>query len=811
MRFSHGFVVLVVVGYLVIATAAAETPFIAERPGHLTSSLDAALRQKGPGYLPRTRHLLPDGRPRYTNRLILEDSPYLIQHAHNPVDWYAWGEEAFERARRENKPVFVSIGYSTCHWCHVMEKESFEDPGIAGILNRHFIAIKVDRERRPDVDKPFATAALLINRHSGWPLSAFLTSQGKPFYTSTYQPREHFARTLKRVVELWNQENDKVRRAADRVADSVTALLSQQGNAKRVGEEAISAALMTMQSQYDDLQGGFGNESKFPRETWLMLLQDQVMRHGDSVTNEMLITTLDAMARGGIYDQVGGGFHRYTVDPGWETPHFEKMLYNQASLARVYTRAWRRLGTPHYRYIATGVLDYVLREMRNEEGAFFSATDADSPGGEGAYFVWTPEQVSAVLTPAEARLALQIFGVTPEGNFEGSTILHFNTSPEELAEQLKASQRELYARLNTIRAKLFTARLKRPAPQRDEKVLLGWNALMITALVEAGETLGVGRYGEAAKKAAETLWHSQRREDGGLWRVSLDGKVSIAALLEDYAFFAEALVALYDQTQDERWLNRARRVVEAMMERFWDADAGGFYVSPPSSTTPLFVRAKDGGDTALPSGNAVAVRVLAQLARRTGELEYLDDANRTISVFAERIDRTPILYASTLRALGEMTGGEIASRQYAAQGKVSAHAYLSDKNPETPSVTVTVRMAPGWHINAHQPLQEMLIATQLQLDDQDHQWSMASLEYPRPVKRKLGFQDEELALYEQSVKIQARLKRKNEHQGSPDVLIRLRLRLQACSDRVCLQPEWITLMPSLAGSSPVLPVAQGLQ
>ena len=431
----------------------------------LEQKLQAGYLAKGPNYKPRTTHLRPDGTPEYINRLILEDSPYLLQHAHNPVNWYPWGEEAFTRAKQEDKPVFLSIGYSTCHWCHVMERESFENPQIAKFLNEHFISIKVDRESHPDVDQVYMTAVMLMNGHGGWPMSSFLTSDGKPFLSGTYYPPGQFTSILQQIQLLWVERRAEVLAQAARVAEAVQEANDRQTQAKALDAEIVPKTSRLLLSSLDELQGGFGAAPKFPHEPLLYLLLNQAERRQDKQALHALELTLDAMARGGIYDQVAGGFHRYSTDNEWLVPHFEKMLYNQAQLARIYLLAWRLTGNPTYRRVATQTLDYVLREMTSPEGGFYSATDADSEGREGAFFVWTPEQVRAALPAYEAELALKLYGVTLAGNFEGHSILHLPLGLEAFAARESLNPLALTEQVERINARLREFReLREPNP-----------------------------------------------------------------------------------------------------------------------------------------------------------------------------------------------------------------------------------------------------------------------------------------------------------------------------------------------------------
>ncbi len=456
--------------------------YFPERTELLKQTLKQAREDKKGHYPTRTEHLQEGGDPTYTNRLILEDSPYLLQHAHNPVDWHPWGAEAFEVAKRENKPIFLSIGYSTCHWCHVMEKESFENPAIASVINQHFIAIKVDRERRPDVDKTYMNAVMLLTGSGGWPMSSFLTSDGNPFFGGTYYPPDLFKNLLLRVAEVWSQQREQLMAQGERVSVAVSQLTSHQAKVGSLGKDAVLRATTDILSTHDPIRGGFGKAPKFPQESQLLFLLNEAERNDNEQALEALRVTLDAMSRGGIYDQVGGGFHRYSTDDRWLVPHFEKMLYNQAHLGRVYLRAWRLTGDPLYRRIATQTFDYVLRDMTSPDGAFYSATDADSEGEEGIYFLWSTDQISKSLSPPDAELAIALFGVTDNGNFEGRNILHMPMPLDDFAKQNNLTTNELLMRLDTIRKQLYLSRESRELPLRDEKIITAWNGMMISSL-----------------------------------------------------------------------------------------------------------------------------------------------------------------------------------------------------------------------------------------------------------------------------------------------------------------------------------------
>lgn len=783
--------------------AADETAGVPPRPPGLEQRLGAALAAKGPDYQPRTEHLLPDGRPRFTNRLILEDSPYLIQHAHNPVDWYPWGSEAFERARAEGKPVLLSIGYSTCYWCHVMERESFEDLGIAELLNRHFIAIKVDREVRPDLDQVYMTAVELLAGHGGWPMTSILTHEGETIIAGTYFSPADFRRLLEGVQALWQDKPQELRDQAGPVAAAVARVLALDRRAAELDPDVSARAAARLVADYDELQGGYGAAPKFPREPQLELLLDQALRAQDPEAEVTALLTLRAMAHGGIHDQVGGGFHRYAIDNDWLVPHFEKMLYNQAQLARLYARAWRLTGDPELARVARRTLDWVLRDLTPPEGGFYSATDAESEGEEGRFFLWSPAELRTALPPEDAGLAIRLFGVTEPGNFAGSNILHLPRSPVAFARAEGLAPRDLWGRIDRITATLERVRSTRPRPHRDEKILTAWNGLMIAALGEGGDALGEPRYVRAAERAAGLLWSKARAAPGTLYRVYLDGRSSVPALQEDYAFLGEGMLALYDATGEPRWLERARELADAMWSRFADPEGGGFHMAELADATPM-VRPKDLADGAMPSGTSAALGLLGGLARRVDEPRYQEQASALLAAVSGQVARAPEAFPSLLVALNRLRLGEAGPRDYAAQGAIRIHARAIGRHPsDQPAqsggrLMVEIAMAPGWHINAHRPLQDYLIPTTLTAVE-GRGWRLGEPSYPEPEVLRLGFQREPLALYQGQLRIEATYAPEDaaaHAEGSPPIV--LNLRLQACNDHLCLPPESLSLeVPSV--------------
>ncbi len=768
--------------------------------------LDRRMAELGSGHIPRTEHLTPDSRPQFVNRLLLEESPYLLQHAHNPVDWQPWGEAAFALARRLDRPVFLSIGYSTCHWCHVKERESFDDIEIARQLNEHYVCIKVDREQRPDVDALYMTAVQLATGSGGWPLSALLTPEGKPFFGGAYFPRENFAELLERGAAAWRDRREDVTQSAERLQLLVAEASAASSAAGEVGSEGVSQAVRALLAAFDSELGGFGRAPKFPHEPELLLLEQVSLRGGREVPAGesgldlgAVVTavdrSLDAMARGGIHDQVGGGFHRYSTDARWLVPHFEKMLYNQSQLGRVYLGGYRATGDLLHARVARQILDYVLREMTDDQGRFFSATDADSatPSGEiaeGAYFLWRRAELETVLSPADAQLAVELFGAkTP--NFEGQSILFLPVSLQEVAARRGVALEELLLQVDRIRAALREIRQRRPPPFRDQKVLAGWNGMMIVALAEAAETFNEPRYRDAALRAAAALWSWSPRKDGGLWRVLLDGRPSIPALQDDYANVAQALVAIYDLTADRQWLERAIEIADLMHERFFDSEGGGYFLSERGADPALLVRTKDPGDGAVPSGNSVAVRTLARLWARTGEPRFKNRCEQTVSAFSSAIARHPSSFSYLLLGLDELRSGEVGPLEYAGGGAVRITATVGPAGTDGHRrLEVALAIRSGWHINANAVLDEELVPTEVRLADSQPGWRMGDVRFPDPEVAEVAALGGRAAVWTGSQVIVGDLEPVGE--DSPRSL-RLRVRLQACDENRCLAPEDLVL------------------
>jgi uncharacterized protein YyaL (SSP411 family) len=611
-----------------------------------------------------TASLAPQIRPR-ANRLIHEKSPYLLQHAYNPVDWYPWGDAAFDKAKKENKPIFLSIGYSTCHWCHVMERESFSSPELAAVMNRHFVSIKVDREERPDIDRIYMSFVQATTGGGGWPMSVFLTPDRKPFFGGTYFPPEDrfgrpgFRTVLLRIAEAWEKDRDKIARSADDVTKKLAALAKPEPVSVAAPQKAVlDKAYQQLRSSYDRGNGGFGGAPKFPRPVIFNFLTRYWARTGEKPALDMTLETLRAMARGGIHDHLGGGFHRYSTDNVWFVPHFEKMLYDQAQLATAYADAYQITHDPFFATVTRDILDYVLRDMRAPEGGFYSAEDADSlvekgkpEHAEGAFYVWEAGEIERALGPERAAIFRFDYGVEkhgnvpgrqdPQGELKGKNILAARHTPAETAAKFGKKEGEVARILAESRQKLFAARSLKPRPSRDDKVLTAWNGLMISALSRAAQALEETRYAEAAVQAAAMV-RSKLFDpvSGKLRRRYRAGHTSSDGFLDDYAFLIQGLLDLYETTFNVAWLSWAIALEEKQDALFWDAKEGGYFDTTGGDSTVLF-RTRDDSDGAEPAASSIAAMNLLRLWQVTDRKEWRDKADRTFQIFAERLEAAP--------------------------------------------------------------------------------------------------------------------------------------------------------------------------
>jgi hypothetical protein len=599
---------------------------------------------------------------RKPNLLIKEKSPYLLQHAYNPVDWYPWSKEAFEKASRENKPIFLSIGYSTCHWCHVMERESFEDPAVARLMNEAFVSIKVDREERPDLDHIYMTVCQMLTRSGGWPLTIIMTPDKKPFFAGTYIPKEtRFGRTglmelIPRIKSVWGSKREEVLQSAEKIMEALEST-DQQDSGPQTDIPVLKKAYQELRNRYDKEFGGFGAAPKFPTPHQFSFLLRYWKRENDLSALEMTEKSLQAMQLGGMYDHIGYGFHRYSTDREWLVPHFEKMLYDQAMLALAYLETYQASRGETCADTAREIFTYVLRDMTDPEGGFYSAEDADSEGVEGKFYVWKDEDIRRVLGK-DAGLFVQIFNVKREGNFQeeatgegtGANILHMKKPLSGLATDLGISSDDLKNRLERMREQLFQVREARVHPHKDDKILTDWNGLMIAALARGARVLGQDDYAVAAKKAAAFILKTMRGKDGRLLHRYRDGEAGIHANLDDYAFLTWGLIELYEATYEPEYLKTAVDLNDEVVTRFWDKEKGGFFFAPDDGDD-LIVRKKEVYDGATPSGNSIAMLNLLRLSHLTGSSDLEDRAARLDRAFSSQIGQLPSGYTQFLVAV----------------------------------------------------------------------------------------------------------------------------------------------------------------
>lgn len=614
------------------------------------------------------KKLPEDGGQNY-NRLVFEKSPYLLQHAANPVDWYPWGEAAFEKARREDKPIFLSIGYSTCHWCHVMEHESFEDTTVASLLNQTFVCIKVDREERPDIDQIYMSVCQAMTGSGGWPLTIIMTPDKRPFFAGTYFPKESryqrigMLELVPRLDEMWKNQRDKLLENSDKLVEHL-----RQNASVAAGEELTEAELNTafqqLASRYDSEHGGFGSAPKFPSPHNLTFLLRYWHRSGEKQALEMVEKTLQQMRLGGIFDQVGFGFHRYSTDPVWLLPHFEKMLYDQAMLAMAYVETYQATGKKEYAKTAREIFEYVLRDMTAPEGGFYSAEDADSEGEEGLFYLWTPEELRELLGEEDGNFVMQLFNVEEGGNFAdqttrqktGDSILHLKKSFANLAQGMGTTSDELEQRWQKARQKLFDIREARIHPLKDDKILTDWNGLMIAALAKGAAALDEPRYAEAAQKAAAFVLATLRNSDGTLRKRYRDGEAALPAHADDYAFMIWGLLELYETTFEVKHLQQALALNETLLNDFWDEENGGLFFTSDASDEALLVRSKEIYDGAIPSANSVAAMNLIRLARITANEDFEKKAVAVGKAFSSQVRRGPMGHTQLMSALSFWLG-----------------------------------------------------------------------------------------------------------------------------------------------------------
>jgi uncharacterized protein YyaL (SSP411 family) len=771
------------------------------------------------------------GKPRPTNRLAHESSPYLLQHAHNPVDWYPWGPEAFARAKKEGKLVFLSIGYSSCHWCHVMERESFDNPEVAKILNQWFVCIKVDREERPDIDTVYMTALHVLGQRGGWPLSMWLTADGKPVMGGTYWPPEDreidgkTARGFKSILTLmhdWQQKKVKdfpdINEQADNLAERTAHVLA--GMLRGVAlvdldRKLVGEVVDALREEFDPEFGGFGSRkrefrgTKFPTPPYLVLLQHEAARTKSDELAGMVRKTLDRMAMGGIYDQVGGGFHRYSTERTWTVPHFEKMLYDNAQLVEIYAREYAATKNPLYRRVVQETLAFVGRELTSPEGAFYSALDADSDGEEGQFYVWTDAEINGALPDkADATLIRKIYCGDGKPNFEGKSHIFVLAKPlAEQARELRMTEAELEARLARLRQRLLVARCWRPRPFLDTKVLTGWNGQMIAGYAIAGQTLADPRYLEAAGRAADFVVKRLRTPEGRLLRTygarpGQQGQARLNGYLDDYAYLAHGLLCLHDATNERRWLDEARSLTDTMVRLHGDPNGGGFFYTS-NDHEKLFARTKDQYDGAQPSGNSMAASNLVRLWTKTGDDRYRALAEKTFKTFAGQLKANPTGLTFLADALAQFLGAQhgravvaanpreaTASAQGAKKSDAMVKVEVKADKPDADGkqlVTLTLTVHEGWHIYANPPglkdLEDVQTTVTITAKTKPEEVKVEYPEFKVIDDKVLG----KYRVYEGKVTIKATVRRAKGDTSPLEVSVKL----QACDDKQCLLPATI--------------------
>jgi uncharacterized protein YyaL (SSP411 family) len=752
----------------------------------------------------------------HTNALIHEQSPYLLQHAHNPVNWYPWGEAAFEKARVENKPIFLSVGYSTCYWCHVMEKESFEDETVAAVLNEHFIAIKVDREERPDIDGQYMLATQLGTGQGGWPNSVWLTPEGKPWMAGTYFSKAKFINLLEQLALIWKTRQAEMEAEADRLsAAMVKAASAPSGTEGKLNAGLIQAGLASLLEDYDAQLGGFGDAPKFPPHDTLALIAQEYREHKNPELLMILQKTLDAMWLGGIHDHIGGGFHRYSTDAKWLLPHFEKMLYDNAQLMRAYTEGFSLTGEPRYHEAVEEIYTWLVREMTAPGGAFYSAIDAGEVGAEGETQVWHRAAIDSALGATTGAEFAKYYNIKPNGNFieqrtqqrTGENIPHLLQPIEALALEDLIDPIELAKRLKTQREKLLVARLKRPQAHTDDKILTSWNGLMIGALAHAGKTFNDARYTEAAARAANFILEKMTNETGGLLRTYRDGIAKLPGYLDDYAYFTQGVLELYHSTQSQQWLETANRLAEQIISSFEDSAKGGFYYT---STTheDLILRSKNiGGGGNLPDANGVSVLTLLDLAQLKQAPHFARAAERALQSLSGLMQRSPAAAQQLLLATrqylnapqlvldsantdhnnAKIDDGHLARATANALKIEASVSPLPLKAGSKAQITVTLTVQEGWYLYGKNPAVDFLIPTEV-IAKASSGLIVRSVESPTPEEKMDPLLGQKLRTYSGKIDFLVSIE-VSENCNPGDQSIELIIVSQACGNGTCLAPQ----------------------
>jgi uncharacterized protein YyaL (SSP411 family) len=778
-----------------------------------------------------------DGEHKYTNHLADENSPYLQMHAHNPVNWYPWGDKAFEKAKKEDKPIFLSVGYSTCYWCQVMERESFVDPDVAEIINEHYVAVKVDRERRPAIDQKYMTATRMITGRGGWPNSVWLTPDGKPWMAGTYFPRERFMQTLKRLNKAWENQRQKVNQQADRLAHAIqqrSGNMVKQAGTKPVNREMVDNALSQYASQFDSTNGGFGGAPKFPPHGTLRFMMAEQQRKSTDQLRNQLTRTLDAMWLGGMHDHVGGGFHRYSTDGEWKLPHFEKMLYDNAQQIHNFAQGHALFGKERYRQAVADTYRWLERKMKGEHGGFYSAIDAEVDGHEGKTYVWHYDEILDVLGEEDGQFFAEIYNVNENGNYReeasgekpGTNVLHLDRPLARIADDRGMEAEALRDKLNEMHQQLLKRRLQWKQPEIDDKIVAGWNGLMIEALAYAGRKLDEPRYIERAERAANFILNYMV-QDGRLMRIYRDGKLSQLGYLDDHAYLAAGFLELYRATGHLRWLNKAKWLADDMLTRFQDTEDGGFYYTTKQHEQAFGNRTKNltsGGNT--PTPNGTAARVLLRLGRMTDTPKYTKAANETLTSLSGIMWQAPqsvdalLLAASVKLAPGEPVDipDSPKATKVSADGKDTAEtaADNSGQPPVTGEADVTKAGSPvgirvfgpdkpvapgeqatvyvaldideGWHLYGKNPKIDFLVPTHVTLSSESEELAVGQVKRPEPTRKKDPVLEKTVNTYSGTIWFEIPITLTDEQTQSP-LNLTVDARIQACDERRCLPPR----------------------
>lgn len=710
------------------------------------------------------------GKSATTNsKLATSSSPYLQSHSRDLVKWYTWGKEAFETSKKEDKPVMVSFGYTACHWCHVMQETHFNDPEMAATINQNYIPVLVDRERRTALDELYLLVTEALTQQGGWPNTVFLTHEKRPFYATTYVPKEPFSRILAAVTQAWTEDRASLNAESERLARVLNEFNVRKEKAQNLNGEVLAKSAAALVATFDPAFGGTGQDAKFYQQPLMMFLLQQYERDRNPEVLLGIERTLQAIAAGGVQDHLAGGFHRYSTDPTWLVPHFEKMLYDQAQLASMFTTAYRITGNPTYRFTAEKTLQYILDDLTAPSGGFYATRDADSEGEEGTYYVWSPEQLKQVLSPEEAEMIMRVMGIVPGGEFEGKVVLNFfGVQPHH------------DALLETAMAKLHVAREQRIAPVRDEKIVVNWNGLTIAAMAQAGIQFSNQHYIQAGEKSGEFIWNSLMSANGDLLRIYFNGKAELLGELDDYAQLASGLALLYDATGKIKWLERAEKLADVMLARFLDQDAGDFFATVSKTG---FGRFKSRRDIDQPSGNGAALDVLVLLSKRSKNPVYKRAAEKAIGALSGIALSSPTGGNSILAAADWFSRAETSVVQYAGDGRVQVTVKPTQVLGE---LDIKVRVAKGWHVNAEVPLEEFLIPTKVEVFSGKVNESIA-VSYPSPQIKALSFNKQPLALLEGEFLISAKQGNVSMPTGTVSIDV------QTCSDKICLLPETLKL------------------